>query len=163
MFKGTQKSIFSTFLIHKSITTCVRSVHTTPQLRCRADISISAASLRSITSFQVQMNLFHATPRNAGTSNGCAVQQRNAIAVQYERTFSEIPVQQFGPLKFGQKWNWAEIISELHKSNFSKILLSVGSLWSNINAHKKLESTEIIEITFFCQYLPIFVRCSQNH
>ena len=64
----------------------VRSYYTATALQCPYINYISAPSLCSITAFQVKMNLFHATSHNAVTSNGCAVQQRIAIAVQYEQT-----------------------------------------------------------------------------
>ena len=45
----------------------LRSIHTTLQLRCGTNISLSAASHRNITAFRVKMNLTFMRHRNAVT------------------------------------------------------------------------------------------------
>ena len=59
----------------------VRSYYTAIALRCRYIDYISAARHRSITAFQVKLNLTFMRHRSAISSNVCVVRQRNAIAV----------------------------------------------------------------------------------
>ena len=63
---------------YASLKVKVSSYYTVNALQYRYIYHISAASLRSINTFQVKMSLFHATPRNAVTLHACAVRQRNA-------------------------------------------------------------------------------------